>query len=85
METFYDGYVVNAIIDACYKSAKSKKWEPVDLKEWRGEEGVAKIKGLMEQRNGLDIIKRERMPDGQVKLILRDPKTGDVTQEYVSE
>ena len=85
IETFYDGYIVNAVIDACYKSAKSKKWEPVELKEWRGQEGVAKIKGLMEQRNGLDIIKRERMPDGQIKLILRDPNTGDVTQEYVSE
>src|SRR5690606_24960235 len=27
METFYDGYVVNAIMDACYKSAETKKWE----------------------------------------------------------
>ena len=25
METLYDGYVVNAIIDACYKSAKTKQ------------------------------------------------------------
>ena len=29
-ETFYDGYVVNAIIDAAYRSAKSDRWEPVD-------------------------------------------------------
>jgi len=34
-ETFYDGYVVNAIIDACYKSMKSGRWEPVKLAEWR--------------------------------------------------
>ena len=33
-ETFYDGYIVNAIMDACYKSIESKKWEPVEL-EWR--------------------------------------------------
>src|SRR5690625_3622883 len=26
IETFYDGYVVNAIMDAAYQSAKSKKW-----------------------------------------------------------
>ena len=26
---FYDGYVVNAIIDACYRSAESRQWEPV--------------------------------------------------------
>ena len=35
MESFYDGYVVNAIMDACYTSAKSKKWEPVYLPVWR--------------------------------------------------
>ena len=32
-ETFYDGYVVNAIMDACYRSAKSAtRWEPVDAR-----------------------------------------------------
>ena len=30
-ETFYDGYVVNAVMDACYRSAKSRAWEPVEL------------------------------------------------------
>ena len=34
-ETFYDGYVVNAVIDACYKSMQSGRWEPVKLAEWR--------------------------------------------------
>jgi len=43
-EDFYDGYVVNAIMDACYKSAKTKKWEPVELKEWRGKNGAEKPK-----------------------------------------
>ena len=43
METFYDGYVVNAIIDACYRSAKTKRWEPVELEEWRGSDTVAQI------------------------------------------
>ena len=27
-ETFYDGYVVNAIMDAAYRSAKAHAWEP---------------------------------------------------------
>ncbi|HZB78585.1 MAG TPA: Gfo/Idh/MocA family oxidoreductase, partial [Actinomycetota bacterium] len=36
-ETFYDGYVVNAIMDTCYRSATSRAWEPVEL-EWRGGE-----------------------------------------------
>jgi len=36
-EDFYDGYVVNCILDACFKSAASKQWEPIEL-EWRGSE-----------------------------------------------
>src|SRR5918999_2449764 len=35
-ETFYDGYVVNAIMDAAYRSARSRQWEPVEMFEWRG-------------------------------------------------
>lgn len=30
-ETFADGYAVNSAIDACYRSMKSKRWEPVEL------------------------------------------------------
>ncbi|MBA3482151.1 MAG: Gfo/Idh/MocA family oxidoreductase, partial [Pirellulales bacterium] len=30
-EDFYDGYVVNAIIDAAYASMANKHWQPVDL------------------------------------------------------
>ena len=36
VEDFYDGYIVNSIIDACYKSAETKKWEPVIIDHWRG-------------------------------------------------
>jgi predicted dehydrogenase len=46
MEDFYDGYIVNAIIDACYASAKTKKWEMVQLDIWRGKENVSKISAL---------------------------------------
>lgn len=28
-ENFYDGFVVNAVIDACYSSMASGKWEPI--------------------------------------------------------
>src|SRR6476660_76927 len=35
-ETFYDGYVVNSVMDACYASAASRQWEPVLLDDWRG-------------------------------------------------
>ena len=30
-ETFEDGYIVNRIIDACYRSMKSGHWEPIEI------------------------------------------------------
>jgi predicted dehydrogenase len=30
-ETFVDGYVVNAALDACYRSMESGRWEPIEL------------------------------------------------------
>jgi predicted dehydrogenase len=30
-ETYADGYVVNCVVDACYRSMQSKQWEPVAL------------------------------------------------------
>lgn len=85
METFYDGYVVNAIIDACYRSARTKQWEPVDLEEWRGAATVEQIQGFKLDYDGHQLVKRERMPDGTVKLILRDKATGAITQRFVEE
>jgi predicted dehydrogenase len=29
-ESFVDGYIVNVVIDACYRSMKSGRWEPVE-------------------------------------------------------
>ncbi len=34
-ETFYDGYVVNTIVDACYKSMKSGHWESIEIEGWK--------------------------------------------------
>jgi hypothetical protein len=81
METLYDGYVVNAIMDACYKSAASRAWEPVEL-EWRygTTEPITKAPELFE---GQVVIKRELLPDGRSKLILKDPQSGDFTDRVV--
>jgi predicted dehydrogenase len=74
VETLYDGYVVNAIMDACYRSASSRAWAPVEL-EWRG--GVAPRVAKAERReDGLVVIKEEHLPDGRRKLILKDPASG---------
>jgi predicted dehydrogenase len=79
-ETFYDGYVVNAIMDACYRSAESKKWEPVDLEIWRGREEVEPISASREYDDEHNLIKVERMPDGKVKYIVKHKETGEISQ-----
>jgi predicted dehydrogenase len=78
METFYDGYVVNAVMDACYRSAASRRWEPVELEEWRGR-GVERIARERREWDGKTLIKQEKMPDGRLKLILKDEASGEFT------
>ena len=81
METFYDGYVVNAIIDACYKSAKSKQWEAVEIEDWRG---TAETPDAQASQSDADEryahLKDERMPDGRMKRIFRDRQTGEIIE-----
>ncbi len=80
MEDFYDGYVVNAIMDACYKSAKSRTWEPVELPLWRGgEEPVQKI-GPEEYDEDHWFIKEEVLPDGRKKVIIKHKVDGSVSE-----
>jgi len=81
-ETFYDGYVVNSIMDAAYRSAKSRAWEPVTL-DWRGG-ATPRIASTPEEFEGQVVIKRELLPDGRTKLILKDPVTGDFSDRVVA-
>ncbi len=83
MENFYDGYVVNAVMDACYKSAKSKKWEPVDLRVWRGREDVDAQGAHSEFDKDHYLIKEELLPDGRKKVILKNKKSGEFSQKVV--
>ena len=80
-ETFYDGYIVNEIMDACYRSAKSRKWEPVKLKTWRGNEKTERINALRDYDKDNLLVKEETLPDGTVKLILKNKKTGIISQK----
>lgn len=79
-ETFYDGYIVNAIMDAAYASMKSKRWEPVQLAIWRGQEQAANVAALREYDADHLLLKEEQMPDGSRKLILRHKTTGAISQ-----
>jgi len=70
MEDFYDGYVVNAIIDACYRSAKSRIWEPVHLPDWRGAVAPASATHADAGKEAAEeIIKQEYMPDEKLSLV----------------
>ncbi len=80
-ETFYDGYVVNAIVDAAYKSAKTKLWEPVNLPLWRGQTGVQKPSVFQEYDAEHWFIKDEILPNGDKKVILKNKKTGEISEK----
>lgn len=82
-ETFYDGYVVNAILDAAYLSAKSKKWEPVQLDIWRGQEGISKDSDLVSYDDEFYLVKDEVTHYGERKLILKNKETGKIIQRIV--
>ncbi|MDK1010532.1 MAG: Gfo/Idh/MocA family oxidoreductase [Actinomycetota bacterium] len=73
-ETFYDGYVVNAIMDAAFRSADSKQWEPVQV-EWR-HGSTPRISKEPDIYDGHTVIKKEILPDGRVKMILRHRDDG---------
>ena len=80
-EDFYDGYVVNAIMDACYKSAATKKWEPVQLKEWRGKNEVEPLSAFVEYDENHWLVKEELLPDGRKKVILKIKKSGKIIEK----
>jgi predicted dehydrogenase len=83
LETFYDGYIVNAIMDAAYRSAETKRWEPVEIEDWRGAEQVDESTMLADYDDDHFLIKEEIMPDGKTKLILREKSSGEIIQKVV--
>lgn len=83
METFYDGYVVNAIMDAAYRSTESKRWEPVLIEDWRGSDEAKAGVRMSEYDEEHFLIKEEKMPDGKTKLILKEKASGKVVQKVI--
>ena len=80
MEDFYDGYVVNAIVDAAYRSNGTKRWESVELPIWRGQQSAERVGAIREYDEDHLLIKEEKLPDRTTKVILRNRKTGEITQ-----
>ena len=79
-ETFYDGYVVNTILDAAYKSAKTKLWEPIILEDWRGNEDESAEVTKTSYDDTHYLVKKEVLPNGDLKIILKNKTTGKVSQ-----
>lgn len=84
-ETFYDGYVVNAVLDAAYKSAKTKLWEPVVLDVWRGKTGLSKDQHLVEYDADHYLVKEEVTHYGAKKVILKDKKSGRIFERVLNQ
>jgi predicted dehydrogenase len=82
-ETFYDGYVVNAVLDAAYRSAKSKLWEPVQLDIWRGRRGVTKDSHLVSYDAEHYLVKEEMTHYGAKKVILKNKATGKIIERVL--
>jgi len=82
-ETFYDGYIVNSILDAAYKSARTKLWEPVVLDIWRGREGVSKDSHLTEYDADHYLVKEETTHYGARKVILKHKATGKISEKVL--
>jgi hypothetical protein len=78
MENFYDGYVVNAILDAAFLSAKTKKWEPVKIEDWRGVAEKKVEKEMTSYDKDYYLIKEETLPSGEKKFIVKNKKTGSI-------
>ena len=82
-ETFYDGYVVNAVLDAAYRSVKTKIWEPVQLEVWRGKEGIGKDSHLTEYDAEHYFVKEEVTHYGAKKLILKNKQSGKFIEKVL--
>src|SRR5688572_17928041 len=82
-ETFYDGYVVNCILDAAYRSAKTKQWEPVKLDIWRGRTGVTKESHLTEYDSDNYLVKEEMTHYGAKKVILKNKTSGKIIEKIL--
>ena len=80
LETFYDGYIVNAILDAAYASAKTRQWEPVKIEGWRGQTTVHENSHFNSFDDEHYLVKEEILPNQDRKFILKHKQTGKVLQ-----
>jgi Predicted dehydrogenases and related proteins len=82
-ETFFDGYVINAVMDACFVSAADGAWSPVKIDDWPFEP-TPRIAKQPELHDGHTVVKNEVLPDGRSKLILKHSVTGEIFEKVTT-
>lgn len=82
-ESFYDGYVVNSIMDAAYASVRSRQWEAVKIEDWRGSDEAIEKPNHADYDEQYYLIKEEILPGGEKKVILKDKRSGIVLQKVI--
>lgn len=70
-------------MDACYKSAKSKQWEPVEIEDWRGSNEMQGKIQIREFDESHLLIKEELLPDGRKKIILKHKQSGRISERVM--
>jgi hypothetical protein len=81
LETFYDSYIVNAILDAAFASVKSSQWEAVKIDDWRGEDEINETTHFEVYDDQYYLVKQELLPSGERRLILKDKQSGKIVQQ----
>ena len=76
--------MVNAIIDAAYRSAESKLWEKVELPVWRGQEGLSKESHLTDYDEQHYLIKEEMTHDGRRVVLLKEKASGQFVEKQLN-
>ena len=82
-ETFYDGYVVNAILDAAYLSAKTKQWEPVKTGYLARPRGESRKTAPHEFDADHYLVKEETTHYGAKKVIIKNKKSGKIIERVL--
>ena len=77
-ENFYDGYVVNAILDAAYASAAQKNGSLLKSKNGEVVAGKKEAKQMNSYDENYYLIKEEVLPSGEKKIIIKNKKTGSI-------
>ena len=63
--------------------APAKKWETVELNEWRGLEKVEPLSAFVEYDQNHWLVKEGILPDGRKKVILKEKKSGAIVEKEV--